>query len=331
MSAPGKKAVIGITMGDPAGIGPEVALKALRRARIHSACRPIVFGTTRFLKGLGPELNSGLVFRKISGPADASFDKKTINVVECPAPSKITIGKKSARAGKASLDYLDKAIEFALRGEIDAIVTAPVSKAAVRLSGAADFIGHTEYLAEKTSVREYAMMFHSERLKVALVTTHLPLKDVAAAITTRKIVSVTSLANEVLKKLGVSRPRIGIAALNPHSGEDDAFGGEDSGIIAPAVRQLRKKLVNVDGPFPADTLFHAAYDGVYDLVVAMYHDQGLAPFKMIAFDTGVNVTLGLPFARASVDHGTAFDIAGKGIASEKSLVEAIKLAGRLVK
>ena len=326
-----RKPIIGITMGDPAGIGPEVALKALRRGRIHSGRRLIVFGTTRFLKRLGPKLTSGLVFKKISVPADASFDKKTINVIECPAPGKITVGKKSARAGKASLYYLDKAIEFALRGDIDAIVTSPLSKAAVRLSGAADFVGHTEYLAEKTNTREYAMMFHSERLKVALVTTHLPLKDVAASITMRKIVSVTSLANEALKKLGISRPQIGIAALNPHAGEDNAFGGEDSGIIVPAVRLLRKKLINVDGPFPADTLFHAAYDGVYDLVVAMYHDQGLAPFKMIAFDTGVNVTLGLPFARASVDHGTAFDIAGKGMASEKSLVEAIKLAGRLVK
>jgi 4-hydroxythreonine-4-phosphate dehydrogenase len=318
-------------MGDPAGIGPEIVLKTLRRARIHSACRPVVFGTTSLLKRVGPKLTAGLVFKKIENPADASFDKKTINVVERPVSGKITVGKKNAQAGKAALDYLDKAIEFALNGEIDAIVTAPLSKAAVRLSGAADFIGHTEYLAEKTNTRTYAMMFYSERLKVALVTTHLPLKEVADSITTQKIACVTSLAYEALRKLGISRPRIGIAALNPHAGEDDAFGGEDSKIIAPAVRKTRKKLMNVEGPFPADTLFHAAYNGEYDLVVAMYHDQGLAPFKMIAFDTGVNVTLGLPFARASVDHGTAFDIAGKGMASERSLVEAIKLAGRLVK
>ncbi len=316
-------------MGDPAGIGPEIVLKTLRRARVHS--RPVVFGTTRFLKRLGPKLAGDLVFKKIRRPAEASFDNKTINVVECPAPDKITVGKKSAWAGKASLDYLDKAIEFALGGEIDAIVTAPLSKAAVRLSGAADFVGHTEYLAEKTNTRAYAMMFCSERLKVALVTTHLPLKEVADSITTQKIALVTSLANETLKKLGVSSPRIGIAALNPHAGEDDAFGDEDNNIVAPAVRQARKKLMDVEGPLPADTLFHAAYHGAYDLVVAMYHDQGLAPFKMIAFDTGVNVTLGLPFVRTSVDHGTAFDIAGKGMASEKSLIEAIKLAGRLVK
>ncbi len=324
-----RKPVVGITMGDPAGIGPEIVLRALRRARVHS--HPVVFGTTRFLKQLGSDLTSGMVFKKTKSPADASFDKKTINVVECPASRKITVGKKSAEAGKASLDYLDKAIEFALRGEIDAIVTAPLNKAAVRLSGAADFTGHTEYLAEKTGTRTYAMMFHSERLKVVLVTTHLPLREVADSITTQKIVRVTSLANEALKKLGVSPPRIGIAALNPHAGEDDAFGDEDSRIIAPAVRHARKQLMNVEGPFPADTLFHAAYTGGFDLVVAMYHDQALAPFKMIAFDTGVNVTLGLPFVRTSVDHGTAFDIAGKGMASDKSLVEAIKLAGRLVK
>lgn len=326
-----RKPVVGITMGDPAGIGPEIVIKALRRARVISACRPVVFGTTRFLKQLGPDLTSDIVFKKTKNPAGASSGKKTINVVECPVSGKITVGRKSARAGKASLDYLDKAIEFALRGEIDAIVTAPLNKAAVRLSGAADFTGHTEYLAEKTNTRTYAMMFHSERLKVVLVTAHLPLKEVADSITTQKIVRATSLANEALKKLGISPPRIGIASLNPHAGEDDAFGDEDGKIIAPAVRHARKQLMNVEGPLPADTLFHAAYTGGFDLVVAMYHDQALAPFKMIAFDTGVNVTLGLPFVRTSVDHGTAFDIAGKGMASDKSLVEAIKLAGRLVK
>jgi 4-hydroxythreonine-4-phosphate dehydrogenase len=273
--------------------------------------------------------SSAIAFRKIKNTADVSFDKNTIHVVECPASRRIGVGRKSAESGKASLDYLNKAIDFAISGKIEAIATAPLSKAAVRLSGEVDFVGHTEHLAEKTNTRTCAMMFYSRKLKVVLVTTHLPLREVADAISTQKIVRATSLANEALKKLGLSLPRIGIAALNPHAGEEEAFGDEDKRIVAPAVRHGRKLRMNVEGPFPADTLFHAAYSGSYDLVVAMYHDQALAPFKMIAFDTGVNITLGLPFVRTSVDHGTAFDIAGKGMASEKSLVEAIKLAARM--
>ena len=326
-----KKPIVGITMGDPAGIGPEIVLKALKQARVHSACNPVVFGTTRFLEKLGPDVSSEVTFRKIKKPADATFGKSCINVVECPASRRIGLGRKNAESGKASLDYLNKAIDFALAGEVDAIVTAPLSKAAVRLAGEVDFIGHTEHLAEKTKTRTYAMMFYSRRLKVVLVTTHLPLKEVPDSITTQKIMRVTSLANEALKRLGFALPRIGIAALNPHAGEEGAFGDEDNNIVTPAVRHARKQLMNVEGPFPADTLFHAAYHGGFDLVVAMYHDQALAPFKMIAFDTGVNVTLGLPFVRTSVDHGTAFDIAGKGMASEKSLVEAIKLAAKITK
>ena len=326
-----KKPVIGITMGDPAGIGPEIVLSALRRARIHSTCRPVVFGTARFLEKAGAELSAGIKFKKIKEPADASFEKGKINVIDFPASRRIKIGRKSADSGKASLDYLKKAIQSARSGEIDAIVTAPVSKAAVRLLGEPGFVGHTEYLAEKTDSRMFAMMFYSERLKVVLVTTHLPLREVADAVTTQKIVWVTGLANEALKRLGFSLPRIGLCALNPHAGEDEAFGDEDEKIVAPAVHLARKQFMNVEGPFPADSLFHAAYNGAYDLVVGMYHDQALAPFKMIAFDTGVNITLGLPFVRTSVDHGTAFDIAGKGMASDNSLVEAIKLASKLAK
>jgi 4-hydroxythreonine-4-phosphate dehydrogenase len=326
-----KKPIVGITMGDPAGIGPEIILKALKQARIHSACNPLVFGTTRFLAKLERYESAEITFRKIKTPAEASYGKGRINVVECPTSGRITPGRKTAGSGKASLDYLNKAIDLATGGEVDAIVTAPLSKAAVRLGGETSFVGHTEHLAERTKTRTCAMMFYGRRLKVVLVTTHVPLKEVTKAITTEKIVQVTSLANEALKKLGFQLPRIGMAALNPHAGEEGAFGDEDKKIVAPAVRHARKQLLNVQGPIPADTLFRAAYNGEFDLVVAMYHDQALAPFKMIAFDTGVNITLGLPFVRTSVDHGTAFDIAGKGMASEKSLAEAIKLAAKMVK
>jgi 4-hydroxythreonine-4-phosphate dehydrogenase len=272
-----------------------------------------------------------LDLKTVDNLADASFEEGEICIVESDLSNRIAAGKKTAAAGKASLAYLDRAIEAALEGGLDALVTAPVNKAAVRLAGAPDFVGHTEYLAEKTGVGNFAMMFCSDRLKVVLVTTHIPLKEVSSSITTQKILRVTSLANEALKRLGVSMPRVGIAALNPHAGEDNAFGDEDNKIVAPAVRLARKQVINASGPLPADTLFHLAYNGAFDLVVAMYHDQALAPFKMLAFDRGVNVTLGLPFVRTSVDHGTAFDIAGKGMASEQSLVEAIKLAARLAK
>ncbi len=299
-------------MGDPAGIGPEIVAEALRNRRVRSMCRPVVFGSARFL-------------------ADAPSLRDACDIVEVETPGRVRVGRKSAASGRAALACLDRAIQAALRGEIDALVTAPVSKSAVRSAGASGFIGHTEYLARKTRARSFAMMFWSKRLKVVLVTTHLPLKRVASSINIEKVLAAIRLSNDALKRLGCARPRIGVAGLNPHAGEDEAFGDEDARIVAPAVRRARRSGIGAEGPIPADTLFRAAYNRRYDLVVAMYHDQALAPFKMVAFDEGVNVTLGLPFVRTSVDHGTAFDIAGKGIASEKSLVEAITLAVRLAK
>jgi 4-hydroxythreonine-4-phosphate dehydrogenase len=306
------KPVVGITMGDPAGIGPEIIVKALRHRRVRSMCRPVVFGSARF-------------------PANATSLKSAFDIVEVETPGRVRVGKKSAASGRAAIAYLDRAVQCALRGDIDALVTAPLSKSAVRSAGARSFTGHTEYVAQKTKARSFAMMFWSKRLKVVLVTTHLPLRRVASSINTEKVLTAIRLSNDALKRLGCARPRIGVAGLNPHAGEDEAFGDEDARIIAPAVRKARRRGIDAEGPVSADTLFRAAYNRDYDLVVAMYHDQALAPFKMVAFDEGVNVTLGLPFVRTSVDHGTAFDIAGKGIASERSLVEAITLAVRLAK
>ncbi len=324
------KPIIGITMGDPAGIGPEIILKALRRPHVHSFCRPLVFGTTRFLKNSHLYDSANMVCRPIGHPSEASFGKGTICIIELPASSRIRIGKGNAASGAAALTYLDSAVESARRGEIDALVTAPLSKAGIRRAGYSSFVGHTEYLADKAGSPAVAMMFHGKRLNVALVTTHIPLKSVPAAISARKILSVIRLSHTALEKLGIARPRIAVAGLNPHAGEQKTFGEEDAKIIAPAVRTARRGGIDVRGPLPADTLFHAAYHEAYDLIVAMYHDQALAPFKMIAFDSGVNITLGLPFVRTSVDHGTAFDIAGKGTASERSLVEALKVAARLI-
>jgi 4-hydroxythreonine-4-phosphate dehydrogenase len=320
---------VGITLGDPAGIGPEIVIKALRHARVRSLCRPIVFGTARLIQDVIAAGASGPDCVVVESPDEAPRRKGTVSIVDVPASLGIRAGRTNAAAGKAAVAYLDRAIRAAIDGEIDALVTAPVSKAAIRQNAVPGFIGHTEYLAQKTMARAVAMMFYSEPLKVVLVTTHLPLKKVSASITAEKVLNTIRLSEEALKKLGCARPRVGVAGVNPHAGEEDAFGTEDSTVVAAAVRSARRRGIDARGPLPADTLFRAALAGDYDLVVAMYHDQALAPFKMIAFDEGVNVTLGLPFVRTSVDHGTAFDIAGRGIASEKSLVEAIRLAARL--
>ncbi len=328
---PMPRPVIGITMGDPAGIGPEIILKTLRRPLVQSLCRPVVFGTARFLDDPAVCGRSQPDCEIIEAPAEASFRKGKVCIVEVEASRRIRVGKKSASSGRAALAYLDRAIQCCLRNEIGALVTAPVSKAAIRMAGKHDFIGHTEYLAQAADANSVVMMFYGKRLKVTLVTTHLPLRNVASTINGESILMAIGLSNDVLKRLGISSPRIGVAGLNPHAGEEGAFGDEDGCIIAPAVRRARRRGIQVNGPLPADTLFYAAYKGEYDLIVSMYHDQALAPFKMISFEDGVNMTLGLPFVRTSVDHGTAFDIAGRGIASEKSLIEAITLAAKLAK
>jgi 4-hydroxythreonine-4-phosphate dehydrogenase len=330
-------------MGDPAGIGPEVVAKALSHREIHSICRPLVFGTTEILNMCvsgtihppGAAAAKGSVreahFVPVRKAAEAVFVKGEIAVIDMPISGRIRLGRHSAASGKAALAYIDQAVECAARGEIDAIVTAPVSKAAIRMAGISTFTGHTEYLARKTNTRSFAMMFYGEKFLVSLVTTHLPLREVADSITEEKIAQIVILSHEAAKKLGRNHPRIGVAGLNPHAGESGALGEEDALIIAPAVRKARRRKIDVVGPIPADVLFRAAYRGEFDVVVSMYHDQGLAPFKMVSFEHGVNVTFGLPFVRTSVDHGTAVDIAGKGVASETSMLEAIKLAARLAK
>lgn len=353
-----KRPVVGITMGDPAGIGPEIIVKALGVPRIHAICHPVVFGTTRFLEGQPRALSNRAEFEHVRSLKEVPFitrtgglprhktaqppapalrqdrrasDRYTVPVVEAPASGRIRVGAESAASGRAAIAYLERAVGAALSGEIDAIVTAPVSKAAIRKGGNVDFTGHTEYLAAAAGARETAMMFRGKRFSVALVTTHLPLREVVDAITPQKILAVIRLSHDAMMKFGRRKPRIGVAGINPHAGERGAFGGEDAALVRPAVRMARRKGIDVEGPLPADTLFKKAHDGVYDLVVAMYHDQGLAPFKLISFDEGVNITLGLPFVRTSVDHGAAFDIAGAGRASATSLVEAIKTAVILLK
>jgi 4-hydroxythreonine-4-phosphate dehydrogenase len=283
---------IAITVGDPAGIGPEVARRAAADPRVLAACDPDVYE-----------------------PADRR---------------PFAAGVLSAEAGRAAYDTIVRAVEDAQQGRVDAIATAPVNKAAFRLAGL-PWSGHTDLLAHLTGARDVAMMFYSEPLCVVLATVHIALADVPRALTRESLEATIALTARELPRFGVAVPRIAVAGLNPHAGEHGLFGPEEETVIAPAIAAARGRGIDVSGPFPADTLFVRARRGEFDVVVACYHDQGLIPVKLVAFGQAVNVTLGLPIVRTSVDHGTAFDIAGKGIADPESMIAAVLLAARLAR
>ncbi len=284
---------IGITVGDPAGIGPEIALKAAADPRVTASCSTVFFGPT---------------------------SRDELGVF---AP-----GVASAAAGHAAYDAVTRAVEAALRSEIDALVTAPISKQAFALAGY-PWRGHTDLLAHLTGAQRAAMMFYAETLRVVLATVHVPLSDVPALLTRERVRDVISLARSELPSFGFPRPRLALAGLNPHASENGLMGSEETDVLAPAVAASRDNGIDIVGPLPADTVFVRATRGEFDAVIACYHDQGLIPIKLLAFGCAVNVTLGLPIVRTSVDHGTAFDIAGKDIADPSSLVEAVLLATRL--
>jgi len=322
------KPLIGITMGDPAGIGPEICAKALTAGQVRNIADCVVIGDRRCVRqGLkiagieGIEINS---IKKVSG---AKFLPKTIDVLDLnnADPAKIKLGQVSRTAGKAAAEYLEKAIQLAQNGEIDAITTAPINKEAIRKAGY-KFQGHTEILATRTKTKDYAMMFVSDRLWVMLVTTHIPLREVSRHLDKKKIVKIIKMAHETLSRVREGKPKIGVAGLNPHAGEAGIFGSEEKKIIRPAVEEARKLGIDVKGPISPDAIFYLANSGMFDIVIAMYHDQGLIPLKLLSFNRSVNVTVGLPFVRTSVDHGTGFDIVGKGWANPGSLIEAIKVA-----
>ncbi len=283
---------VAITAGDPAGIGPEIAARAAADARVRAACDPVVYAP----------------------PPHLTF------------PS----GVLSAEAGRAAYDVILRAVSDAERGEVAAIATGPINKEAFRLAGL-PWAGHTDLLAHLTGAKHVAMMFHSDRLRVVLATVHIPLSEVPRALTAQSLESTIALAARELPRFGVVNPRIGVAGLNPHAGEHGLFGVEEERAIGPAIHACRGRGIDVSGPFPADTIFVRAARGEFDLVVACYHDQGLIPVKLLAFGQAVNVTLGLPIIRTSVDHGTAFDIAGQGVADEGSMVAAVLLAARLAR
>ncbi|RZT21437.1 4-hydroxythreonine-4-phosphate dehydrogenase PdxA [Fictibacillus sp. BK138] len=324
------KPVIAITMGDAAGVGPEIIIKALEKEMIHKMCQPVVIGDSTILKRALNFVNSTLHINPISEINEAVFEQETINCYDLGLlDEQLPVGKVSKEAGNAAFRYLEKAIALAKEKTIDAICTAPLNKEALHLSGHI-YPGHTEILAELTETSDYAMMLSAPNLKVIHVTTHVGLIKAVELINPDRVYQVIKLADETLKKAGNIAPKIAVCGINPHAGENGLFGnGEEEEKIVPAVMKAQDNNIDVVGPLPADTLFFRATRGDFDIVIAMYHDQGHGPIKVLGLESGVNITVGLPIIRTSVDHGTAFDIAGKGIASEESLVEAIRQAVEL--
>jgi 4-hydroxythreonine-4-phosphate dehydrogenase len=327
------KPIIGVTMGDPAGIGPEICAKALTTSEIQMIANCLVVGDRKAMRsGLKVAEIQNIEINPIKKVSEAKFIRGTIDVLDLKNVdiSRLKIGQVSKAAGKAAVEYLEKAIQLAKDGKIDAITTAPINKEAIQKAGY-KYQGHTEILATRTKTKNYAMMFISDTLWIMLVTTHLPLKEVSKHIDKKKVLRTIKLAHETLFQLREKKPRIGVAGLNPHAGEAGIFGDEEIKIIKPAVDEARKLGINVKGPISPDAVFYLANIGMFDIVVAMYHDQGLIPLKLLSFNRSVNVTVGLPIIRTSVDHGTGFDIAGKGWAKPQSLIEAIKVAAHFAK
>ncbi len=325
-----RKPLIAITMGDPAGIGPEIIAKVIDSGEIFPICRPVVIGDAGVMKKVIEEMRLSIAVRAISSITEADPAKGKLDVVNLDLVdlSSHKWGNPEASSGRAVVAYIKKAAELALHREADAIVTAPISKAMMNAAGY-NYAGHTELLADLTQCRDYGMLFVGGGLRVLLATIHLALKDVAKHINTGTVLKTLRLAHKAMHFFGIENPRIGVAALNPHAGEGRLFGNEEWDEILPAVIKARAEGIHASDPLPADTLFYKARNNYYDIVVAMYHDQGLAPLKMLAFGHAVNVTVGLPIIRASVDHGTAYDIAGKGCADPASLLEAVKLAAKM--
>ena len=313
------KPTIAITMGDPTGVGPEVILKAISDKNITRLCNPVILGDEAVLKYLISNLKSQISNLKI-------INLSNIN------PKKLKPGKPDKVCAKAMMAYIEEAVCMAMAGDVDAVVTAPISKEAINRAGY-NFHGHTEFLAHLTKTKDYAMMLAGSSLKVILVTIHESIKNVPGLLTTEKVFKTIKITDNTFKRyFGLKKPRIAVAALNPHAGEGGLFGNEEKRIILPAIQKARRLGINASDPLPPDTLFYRAVkNSKFDCVVCMYHDQGLIPLKLLHFENGVNVTLGLPIIRTSVDHGTAYDIAWKGIANPASMKAAIKMAVEMVK
>jgi 4-hydroxythreonine-4-phosphate dehydrogenase len=335
------KPIIAVTMGDPGSIGPEIAVRALKEEKIHAACRPLLVGDARVFDHINQLLQLGVRVNSIGDVQEARFERGIIDVFDLKnMPSeKIVFGEISALAGNASFEAIRTAIELAMEKKVDATVTGPINKKSINEAGH-HFAGHTEIYAHFTNTKKYAMLLVEENMKVIHVSTHVSLRQACDLVKKERILQVIELLQHGMKQLGETNLKIGVAGLNPHAGDSGLFGTEDELEIAPAVAEAKRLGYDVEGPVPPDTLFAKANTGAYGGVVAMYHDQGHIPFKLAGFKwnaqkkqmdsvKGVNITMGLPIIRTSVDHGTAFEIAGKGIASHDAMVLAIESAVQL--
>jgi 4-hydroxythreonine-4-phosphate dehydrogenase len=316
-------------MGDAAGVGPEVVAKALQQCEIYDVCHPLVIGDTRIfepIKAIVPSLK----IRAVGRVDEATYAPGVMTLLDMQNldPVDVQIGQVSPPAGKAAVEYVLKGAELAAAGMIDAVATAPLNKEAMRLAGY-DYIGHTEILADVTHTPHCTTMLATTGLRVTHVTRHVPFKDIASYITKDNVLETIVITDEGMRALGYAAPRVAVAGLNPHNGEGGLLGQEEIEAIAPAVETARARGIDADGPIPADSVFFTAIRGAYDVVVCMYHDQGHIAIKTHGFEKSITITLGLPIIRTSVDHGTAFDIAGQGIADATSMVEAITEAARM--
>ena len=333
-----RKPIIGITIGDPAGIGAEITVKSLNKKDIYKKSKPIVIGSKSVIEDAIKMISSNFKLNLIKETQEAKGEFGTIDLMDMDniRLDEFEYGKISAKAGKASLDYIYKGIELAMSKRIDAVVTGPIHKESIKAAGS-PHPGHTEIFATQTNTKDYAMMLADEHFRVIHVSTHVALRKACDLVKKERVLTVIKLADKALKDLGIKKPNIGVAGLNPHAGEGGLFGNEEIDEIIPAINEARQQGINAEGPIPPDTIFSKVLGKQYDIAVVMYHDQGHIPMKVTGFKynkktnkwssmSGVNVTVGLPIIRVSVDHGVAFGKAGEGRANEESMLGAIKMA-----
>lgn len=323
-----QKPTIGLTIGDPAGIGPEIVVKALSDRVAYEVCRPVVFADRCILERTLTDLNASLDLNEVKAPSEARAQIGTIDFIDTGILSDpVPYGKISADGGRAGLAYLDQATDAALAETVDGLATAPLNKESLQ-AAKAPFIDHTAALKAKAALREPMTLFLVRNLRIFFLTRHISFREIPDAITEESILEAAPLCDLYLRQLGIENPYLAIAALNPHGGEQGLFGTDEMDVIGPAVQKAKDAGANVAGPVPADSVFHQTAEGKYDGVLSLYHDQGHIAAKTLDFHGTVSLTMGLKFLRTSVDHGTAFDIAGQGIAGERGMVEAIKSAGQ---